>query len=124
MVIMQTRNRLESGIVETAMKKGVADKTNWRAMLKGSPEPVDLRARLDDLREHIPEAFRGLIQDSEIFDIEYPVEAYPSTIKSYNFDKEPFIEDRLMGIKGQYLIFEHAVLNIRKFTGYEVEFSC
>ncbi|MBT5762783.1 MAG: DUF2797 domain-containing protein, partial [Nitrospina sp.] len=31
--------------------------------------------------------------------------------------------DRLTGIKGQYLIFEHRVINMRKYAGYHVEFD-
>jgi hypothetical protein len=29
----------------------------------------------------------------------------------------------LQGIKGQYLILESGVLNVRKFSGYQVNFS-
>ena len=54
-------------------------------------------------------------------DISYPVTRYPDKITSYNFDKEKIIEDKLLGIKGQYLIFEEGVINLRKFSGYEVE---
>ena len=43
-------------------------------------------------------------------------------IKSLSFDKTPLIEGKLIGIKGQYLIFEGGeVLNIRKHNGYSVE---
>ena len=44
---------------------------------------------------------------------------YPEKIKSYNLDKNPVIEDTLIAIKGQYLIFEQGVINIRKYAGYE-----
>ena len=54
-------------------------------------------------------------------EIDYPVNEYPTKIKSYNIDKTPKIEDKLLGIKGQYLIFENAVLNIRKFQGYQLQ---
>ena len=32
-----------------------------------------------------------------------------------------FVSGRLMGIKGQYLIFDGGVINVRKYTGYKVE---
>ena len=41
-------------------------------------------------------------------------------IKSLNFDKQAEIEGILMGIKGQYLILDTGVLNIRKFSGYNI----
>ena len=39
-----------------------------------------------------------------------------------NFDKQPEVSGILQGIKGQYLLLDNGVINIRKFTGYEVEF--
>ena len=36
------------------------------------------------------------------------------------FDKNPVVSGILQGIKGQYLIFDTGVINIRKFTSYEV----
>ena len=55
--------------------------------------------------------------DAELTEISYPVDEYPTKVKSYNVDKTPKIEDRLIGIKGQYLIFSKGVLNIRKYPG-------
>ena len=46
--------------------------------------------------------------------------ALPTKISSFNFDKDPVVSGVLQGIKGQYLIFEKGVINIRKFTSYEV----
>ncbi len=40
-----------------------------------------------------------------------------------NFDKNPMVEGTLMGIKGQYMMFDTGVINIRKYGGYNVEFS-
>ncbi|MCW8998962.1 MAG: DUF2797 domain-containing protein, partial [Kangiellaceae bacterium] len=59
----------------------------------------------------------------DIVQINYPVLEFPTKIVSHNFDKNPLVEGTLMGIKGQYLIFDTGVINIRKFTSYEVEFS-
>jgi len=49
------------------------------------------------------------------------VQAYPEKITSLNFDKEPVVSGILKGIKGQYLIFDSGVINLRRFSGYEVE---
>ena len=62
------------------------------------------------------------IEDNEIVEINYPVTGYPEKVNSFSFDKEQKIEGKLLGITGQYLIFnEGRVLNIRKHNGYKVE---
>jgi hypothetical protein len=38
-------------------------------------------------------------------------------------EKTPQIEGTLLGIKGQYLILDNGVLNVRKYGGYEIAFS-
>ena len=52
--------------------------------------------------------------------IRFPVLEYPTKVKSFNLDKTPTIEGTLMGIKGQYLIFDTGVINIRKYGGYHI----
>jgi hypothetical protein len=51
----------------------------------------------------------------------YPVNAWPEKVASFNFDKTPEVGGLLEGIKGQYLILEGGVINLRKFSGYQVE---
>ena len=63
------------------------------------------------------------LPDAELVEIQYPVENYPEKIKSFNFDKQEVIEGVLQGIKGQYLILDSGVLNIRKFSGYNITLS-
>lgn len=129
--IFAVNTRLQSGLVETAMAELIADKTNWRAMLKGDNAAVDLKARAAEL---IPQISRRLDEvklkfgdnaviqlDKPITNIRYPVLTYPEKISSFNFDKKPEVEGTLLGIKGQYLIFDSGVINIRKFTAYEIE---
>jgi hypothetical protein len=59
----------------------------------------------------------------EVLQIQYPVLQYPTKIKSFNLDKDPQVSGVLQGIKGQYLLLDTGVINIRKFTGYEVELN-
>jgi len=58
-----------------------------------------------------------------ITEINYPVLDYPEKITSLSFDKIPVVEGTLQGIKGQYLIFDTGVLNIRKHQGYSIKIS-
>ena len=129
--IFQVANRLQSGLLEVALKQHVSDRTDWRKMLKSDAEQQDLKAIRDELIEKCEseimaikhEQGEGAIQaiDEQVVDIKYPIEEYPEKIKSLNFDKQPDIEGTLMGIKGQYLILDVGVLNIRKFSGYNLQ---
>lgn len=117
-------DRYTSGLIEIELKEYITDKTNWQKMLKNERyEDIDLLDSKDELIEHLPEGLQGFISDDdEIYEINYPVSTYPSKVKSLNLDKTPQVAGVLAGIRGQYLIFEGGeVINIRKFTGYNIE---
>ncbi len=132
--IFSVSNRLQSGLVEVAFKQHIADKTDWRKMLRGEAEALDMVQRRDELlalsadaitalqRQHGEDAISAIDQP-EVTEIRYPVEEYPVKIKSFNLDKTPEISGRLQGIKGQYLIFDTGVINMRKYGGYELELA-
>ena len=42
MPIIQVSERLLSGLIEILLKQYISDKTNWRTMLKGDAQSVDL----------------------------------------------------------------------------------
>lgn len=130
--VMRTSNRFLSGVVEVDLKANFADKTNWRAMLKASPEAPDLvqawnevlteaRPRLEKLIEQYGEEHISFVDAPQVETISYPVDCYPEKITSLSLDKTPTVAGKLVGIKGQYLYFEHGVMNVRKFGGYEVD---
>jgi hypothetical protein len=131
--IFKVQTRLQSGLVEIALAEFIADKTNWRAMLKGNGASIDLKQRADELMPDISEKLDAIRLkfgddsvtrlDEQIVDIKYPVTEFPSKVSSFNFDKAVDVEGTLMGIKGQYLMFDTGVINVRKFTSYEVEVS-
>ncbi|QUJ70293.1 DUF2797 domain-containing protein (plasmid) [Photobacterium sp. GJ3] len=128
--ILKVKNRHLSGLVEIALAEFIADKTNWRAMLKGDAETIDLKSEAARLLPEIESRLQDLLLkfgadaierlDENIIEINYPVDQYPTKIASHNFDKDPVVSGVLLGIKGQYLIFDTGVINIRKFTSYEV----
>ena len=60
------------------------------------------------------------VSDAEVVEMRYPVAAYPAKIASFDLDKDPVVEGTLQGIKGQYLIFDTGVINIRKYTDYQL----
>ena len=69
-----------------------------------------------------PQAIEFLADEIPV-DICFPVDSYPVKVKSFNLDKNPEVSGVLHGIKGQYLLLDTGVINIRKFAGYELEFS-
>ncbi|MDI9245048.1 DUF2797 domain-containing protein [Marinobacter sp. CHS3-4] len=130
--MVRVATRQLAGFVEVACKQHVADRTNWRAMLKGDVPELDLReerSRMlalieDDLADlkskHGDEAIQPVSEDGLTLD--YPVAVWPEKVKTHNLDKASAAEGILQGIKGQYLILDTGVINIRKYTGYEVRF--
>lgn len=131
--LFEVDNRLRSGQVEILLAGLISDKTNWRKMLQGNNELIDLKERAKELIPLISDKLKeiklqygeeSVVQlDEDIVEINYPVNEYPIKIKSFNFDKEPIVEGILMGIKGQYLIFDTGVINMRKFGSYEINIS-
>ncbi|MCQ4346701.1 DUF2797 domain-containing protein [Pseudomonas stutzeri] len=129
--ILRVATRQQSGLVEDLLRSQVADKTNWRALLKGDAAPVDLPAVRERLFDACREGLASLQQrfglqaiqplaEAEPLEIRYPVEQYPAKIASLDLDKTPLVEGTLLGIKGQYLILDRGVINIRKYTAYQV----
>ncbi|MBI6955800.1 MULTISPECIES: DUF2797 domain-containing protein [Pseudomonas] len=129
--IMRVATRQQSGLVEDVLRSQVPDRTNWRALLKGDAEVLDLPAIREQIFDACADGIRGLqerfglqaiqpLPDAEVVQMRYPVEAYPKKIVSFNLDKDPVVEGTLLGIKGQYLIFDTGVINIRKYTAYQL----
>ena len=129
--IFRVATRQQSGLVEDLLRTQVADKTNWRALLKGDAVPLDLPAIRNQLLESCAEGIAALQQrfglqaiqpvgDAEVLEIRYPVEAYPTKVASHDLEKTPVVEGILRGIKGQYLILDTGVINLRKYTAYQV----
>lgn len=123
--IVEVPNRYLAGITEVALKEHVADKTNWRSMLKNDIKDENLVAVRDQLKQYIPdEALPYFIESNSETNIDFPVVQYPEKVKSLNLDKTPIFKGTLKGIKGQYLIFEdNTVFNVRNWEGYVVDLN-
>ncbi len=138
----QVATRHLSGLVEVLFKSQVTDRTNWRAMLKGNPEPMDMAQVRADLHAKLqvdvqaidpdPAAVKFLGQSEIVTDLpgsggavtlDYPVWHWPNKVTSINLDKTPEVEGQLLGIKGQYLILDAGCINIRKYSAYELEIA-
>ncbi|WP_040254176.1 DUF2797 domain-containing protein [Psychroserpens mesophilus] len=123
--IVEVPNRYLAGITEVALKDHVADKTNWRKMLKNDVEDENLVEWRERLKSYIPdEAQEYYIASNTETNIDFPVLNYPEKPKSLNIEKQQTYTGKLVGIKGQYLIFEDdTVFNIRSNEGLVVKFT-
>lgn len=123
--IVEVPNRYLAGITEVALKDYVSDKTNWRTMLKNEIQDEDLVEWRERLKKYIPEeATDYYIESNTETNIEFPVNKYPEKLKSLNLVKQQQYMGKLVGIKGQYLIFEdNTVFNVRANEGLFVNIS-
>lgn len=120
----ETPNRHLAGLVEVDLKKHFSDKTSWQKMLKND---IDFSINLFSEKEKAIKLLRSdmakyISKNNDVFEVKYPVNTYPTKVKSINLDKIKTYTGKLVGIKGQYLIFDdNSVINIRKYGGYEIE---
>lgn len=119
--IAEVPDRKTAGELEFHLSQFIKDKTNWRRMLKNQVADKDLTAVRSELREKIPKDYAQYFLDSQqVMDFRYPQLQIPEKIKSLDLNKQAHIEGTLIGVKGQYMIFENGVINMRKYSGYKV----
>src|SRR5690554_914597 len=132
--IARVASRRLSGLLEDIFRAQMSDRTNWRAMLRGEAEPLNLEAERDSLFENFATQIQALKQEFGDAAIEllptettnefsYPVLEYPTKVVSHNLEKTPVVTGTLLGLKGQYIILDTGVMNLRKYTSYQISFA-
>lgn len=132
--IARVASRRLSGLLEDIFRTQMSDRTNWRAMLRGEAEPLNLEAERDSLFENFATQIQALKQEFGDAAIEllpteatnefsYPVLEYPTKVVSHNLEKTPVVTGTLLGLKGQYIILDTGVMNLRKYTSYQISFA-
>jgi hypothetical protein len=143
LAIIKTTSRYQAGLIEFALAKFIQDKTNWRKMLSFNVALIDLCAvreqLLGDCNTEIQTIIKKLppnnieiisnLSKKDIVTINYPYinsdsydinpgEKQPirSLSKLIKPQLESSIQDQLIAIKGQYLLFKNGVLNLRNFS--------
>ena len=130
LVIVQTQTRHQAGCVEAALSRYISDRTDWRALIKRGAPPLDLRDIAARLREtarvelaaldtRFPGALAWVDQTPAAF--EYPVTRYASRARVLSLGGRAELGGLLLGIKGQYLMFDTGVFNVRRHCSYHVE---
>lgn len=129
--VLKVSTRYQSGVFEALLKEELNDKTDWRKMLKGDADFIDLESKRDEIYELFGDDLDSLeskfgagsievLETSQTTEIKFPVLEYPTKVTSMGLDKNEVVGGKLLGIKGQYLIFDVGVINIRGHTGYKV----
>ena len=132
LAIIRVRSRLQSGTLEVVLRQHVSDKTNWREMPKPESEDLDLHAHsrrllaacaseIKELEDRFGFFAISILTGIEQVAINYPVTAMPDKLESLSFDKQAEVTGTLLGIKGQYLLLDTGVINLRRFSGYHIE---
>ena len=116
-------NRYLAGMIEIKLSKYISDRTQWRKMLQGNYEQIDLINKKKELAKLLSSEYQKYIStNNKIQNLFYPQLNQLEKIKSINIEKTPLIDGQLTGIKGQYIIIDNLyVLNVRKYTGYSFE---
>lgn len=126
LALFEVSERKLSGEIEIELAKKISDRTNWRKMLSVDIPEKDLVTKKQEIISEyslLLEKHSAKIVDADVCHLSYPIMRIPEKFKALNLDKNAIIDSTLLGIKGQYLIFEQGVINMRKFQGYEVELT-
>ncbi len=120
--LARTPYRQLAGLIEVELKKYVADKTKLGEMLSTQTHLIDLQARKNELAELLPPELKQYVTvDNQVVELVYPIQEAFKYLKNLKLDKTPDFLGRLIGIKGQYLMFEDGTaFNVRNHSGYVV----
>ncbi len=148
--IFATPSRRIAGLVEVIYKSEISDRTQWQRMLMADDLHIDLDAARADIGNRVSDEIMSLSQeeglvlidahdpdaletsdpsylarfvDAPITTLTYPVLGYPSRVVALDPIKTPDIKGQLLGIKGQYLILDTGVLNVRRYTSHHIHFE-
>jgi hypothetical protein len=124
--LAEMASRREVGLIEHRLARDFPDRTHWMRMLKLAEPEHELVGWAAGIVQQLEQwSIAGILPASERQErrFRYPVLQYPDKVASFNLDNTARVGGVLLGIKGQYLIFDRGVINLRKFTGYAVEVS-
>ena len=118
----KTPYRNLAGQIEVDLKQYVSDKTNWSKMLKSKQTDLSLTKIKTELSKKLSPNFKPYLSfNNNIETFTYPFEYQIDSFNTVSLENIDIISGKLIGIKGQYLIFENGnVFNIRKHNGYLV----
>lgn len=126
-IIAEVQSRYHAGLIEEYLKQYYKDRTNWRKMLAGEEEGVDMIAEAKQAQQYIEasDLAKEVLEHTHFPEPKRHAFEYPDgeigPIKSLNLEKLGTVTGHLLGMKGQYLLLDTGVINLRKYTQYHVE---
>ncbi len=129
-VIATTATRQQCGLIELALKSFVSDRTNWRVLIKQESPLLDMKEEARKVcaqaADSVAELQRQFPQQLSLVDelpvtFNYPVLDYRGGKKSLKLESGQSVTGILQGIKGQYLLLDTGVFNVRAHTSYQVK---
>lgn len=132
--ILDVESRRQAGLIETLLRQRISDRTAWQRMLRGPVPWVDLPAWHDRLLSTFSDELTALRQrfgtsairardKATVACFDYPLPTEPTRLVALNIAEQSHIAGRLMGMKGQYLMLDTGVINLRRYGGHEFELS-
>ena len=123
--LIKVPNRYLAGIAEVKLKQKFSDKTNWRKMLTSQINDSNLKNEKDEALEFLGDDFKDYFMiDAEVIKFNYQIDSPVDSVKSVSLKKSDEINGKLIGIKGQYLIFEDSsVFNVRSNEGFLIDLT-
>lgn len=127
--IIATKTRHQAGCVEAALAQFVADRTDWRRLVREDAPPLDLLHCAADLYRQAATVLEGLAQqfpgqlerlDAGVERFVYPVLRYAAPPRALRLVEAGVVGGELLGIKGQYLLFDSGVFNVRRHRAYHL----
>jgi hypothetical protein len=107
---------------DTRRAAGLADRTDWRKMLRADVPELDLEGAWSRLLESglvLPEGVRPARGES-VVRLHYPLAGTSPPEAVWRLDRDD-VRGNLKGMKGQYLLVGRGALNVRAHAGYEVQ---
>jgi len=123
-ILAETPYRALAGMLEVELKQYLSDRTDWRKMLIDERGDENIAEMVSEMCSFLPKDLAEYCVDEKVTTFEYPVSDYPEKVKSIKLENVMEINEILTGIRGQYLYFNQSnVINLRKYSGYEVELT-
>ena len=123
--LIKVPNRYLAGIAEIKLKQKFSDKTNWRKMLTSQIKDSNLKNDKDEALKFLGDDFKDyFLIDTEVIKFNYRIDNSIDSVKSVILKNSDEINGKLIGIKGQYLIFEDSsVFNVRSNEGFLIDLT-
>jgi hypothetical protein len=127
-LLAELPTRKAAGELEVEIAKELPDKTDWRKMLRhtGVDDGVDLAVIKEQVVRRLPPEFQPyvLTDDNTVYEFTYPITpGVEVNVAALSLDKSSELSGVLLGVKGQYLMLDSGVFNVKKHAGYEIQLS-